>query len=232
MKKKVVSLFLLIALTTAALGQQSPVAQFVVWKVEDGQLQNFENGYKKHLLWHKKNGDQNGWWGWFFVSGPRYGQFMDATFHHAWTDFDNAISPGEDMADNRLHVLPFARMQTIFKARHYTNYSIPDTVDNKWKITRMITVTVDDPEDGLKLAERLKADYSQHHGKSFNVYGIVDGGALNQFLILMGFSNWQEFGRTEDVSQKLYEFGNKERHKILSVVSETLLYRPDLSWFP
>lgn len=95
-------------------GQESNIGEFAIWKPKEGHLQNFENGYKQHLKWHKANGDKWGWYGWFIVSGSRYGQFVDETFGRTCADFDKAIKPAEDIADNRIHVFPFGDVQTIF----------------------------------------------------------------------------------------------------------------------
>lgn len=63
-------------------GQTENIGQFAIWKARDGMLQNFETGYKQHLNWHKTNGDKWNWYGWYIISGDRYGQFVDATFDH------------------------------------------------------------------------------------------------------------------------------------------------------
>lgn len=136
-------IFLLIFFASFTYAQNSNIGQFAVWKTKEGQLQNFENGYKQHLNWHKSNDDKWGWYGWFIVSGNRYGQFVDATFDHTWADFDKAVKPSEDTADNRLHVFPFGDVQTIFKVSHYLKYSTVDTFANKLKLIKMVTLTTD-----------------------------------------------------------------------------------------
>lgn len=69
-------IFLLIFFASFTYAQNSNIGQFAVWKTKEGQLQNFENGYKQHLNWHKSNDDKWGWYGWFIISGNRYGQFL------------------------------------------------------------------------------------------------------------------------------------------------------------
>lgn len=225
--------FLLMALTNLAFGQQAGVAQFVIWKPNEGQQQLFENGYKQHLKWHEDNGDTWGWWGWYFVSGPRYGYFMDATFHRTWRDFDNAVKPAEDRADNNLHVFPFGKIQGIFKAVHYPQYSTADTYDNKLKITRLITLTVENAADGLKLIGQLRDYYTGRQIKSFQTYRVVDGGDLSQFILMLGFDSWEAYGISENAGDKLNEFENALKRKVItSMLSETIAYREDLSWFP
>lgn len=96
-------LIVLLFMCHHVMAQNGPVAHFSFWQPKAGEEKNFENGYKQHLNWHKTNGDKWAWYGWYIISGPRSGQFVDATFNHAWGDFDKPVKPAEDGADNQLH---------------------------------------------------------------------------------------------------------------------------------
>jgi hypothetical protein len=61
---------------------QRNLAAFSIWKPKDNQAARFEAGYKQHLKWHLASADRWNWYGWFIVSGPRDGEFLDATFGH------------------------------------------------------------------------------------------------------------------------------------------------------
>lgn len=226
-------LLLLNLLPVLAFSQEGDIAQFAIWKPKDGHRAEFEAGYKKHLKWHEENGDTWGWWGWFIVSGPRYGQFVDATFSRSWNDFDNAVKPAEDLADNRVHVFPFGDIQTIFKVRRNVACSTNDTFNNKLKICRMLTVTVSNLGEGRTILKRLKEDSSIAGLKSLQTYEVIDGGNLNEFIVLLGFNSWEEFGKSQDVGEKLSALQDSMKlQTIRSVQSETMVYREDLSWFP
>lgn len=216
-----------------AYGQEANIGQFAIWKPKDGQLQNFENGYKQHLNWHKTNGDKWGWYGWFVVSGSRYGQFVDATFDHNWADFDKAVKPAEDIADNRLHVFPFGDVQTIFKVSHYPKYSTIDTFANKLRLLKMVILTTDNTEQALKVVDKLKDFYISKQVKSFKTYKVIDGGLTNQIILMMGFSSWEDYGISETLTEKISEIEQSLKLKtITSTTSETMVYRADMSWFP
>ena len=88
-------------------------ARMVVLEPRDGQERNFEEGYQRHLEWHRQQKDSWTWLGWSFVLGPRLGQFMDGTFGHPAGDFDKAVDPAADAADNSRTVVPYA-----FFSRH------------------------------------------------------------------------------------------------------------------
>ena len=65
------------------------IAAFSFWQPKDAQ--RFEAGYKKHLQWHKNSGDAWDWYGWYVISGPHDGQFLDATFDHSFSDFMHPV---------------------------------------------------------------------------------------------------------------------------------------------
>ncbi|MBS1795252.1 MAG: hypothetical protein JSS81_15450 [Acidobacteria bacterium] len=219
--------------SVSAFGQAANIGQFAVWKPKDGQLQNFENGYRQHLDWHRANGDKWSWYGWFIASGARYGQFVDATFDHSWADFDKAVKPAEDLADNRLHVFPFGDVQTVFKVAFLPEYSTADAYANKLRLVRNITIRTDDLGNGLKVVEKLRDFYVSKRIKSFRAYRIVDGGPTDRIMLMLGFAGWEEFGMTESWQEKAAEFERSLKVKTLrSVDSETLVYRADMSLFP
>jgi len=90
---------------------QNPSGQFariVVIQPKPGHAEAFTAGYERHLAWHKANQDPWTWHGWTFVLGERIGLFMDGTFGHAASDFDHAVDPAGDAADNATNVTPHA----------------------------------------------------------------------------------------------------------------------------
>jgi hypothetical protein len=119
---KTIAIMLLFA--SGKLMAQNNVAHFSFWKPKPGQANNFENGYKQHLKWHRENGDKWSWYGWYVISGTRDEQFVDATFNHTWSDFDNSVKPSEDGADNNLHTYPFGDVEIGYKMINLTSLSI------------------------------------------------------------------------------------------------------------
>src|SRR5262249_2398794 len=68
------------------------VARVVVWQIKPNMDRQFEEGYKRHLGWHRQNGDRWAWAGWMVISGERDGYFVDGTFFHSWSDLDAPVS--------------------------------------------------------------------------------------------------------------------------------------------
>jgi hypothetical protein len=212
--------------------QDNTIGQFVFWKPKEGLEQKFETGYKQHLQWHKANNDPWGWYGWYVISGPRSGQFVDATVGHRWGDFDNAIRPSEDAADNRLHVYPFGALQIVFKVSQVKALST-DVQGLKSKFTRMIMLSVNDVPAALKIVEKLKGRYEGLSIQHFQTYRIVDGGEMNQIMILLGFEGYHAYGKSAGLQEDLAAIERSLKVKVItSITSETLVYREDMSLFP
>lgn len=208
---------------------QKRIAKCWLWKPKDGQEQKFEEGYHNHYLWHKQNGDTTSWYCWQYVSGPNYGRFLDVSFN-LWKDLDVSFKPDEDDADYQLHVKPYADLQNTFKLAYQENLSSGDSIGLRSKYIRFVTITVSDVPGSLKLLEELKNKYVQNGvTKNFFVYKLIDGGNMNQFLLMMGFKNYMEFGKSENLQDEVSEIESSLKIKtIMAISSETLTYRSDL----
>jgi hypothetical protein len=228
------ALTLLLLFLSTRLGAQQHIAQFVVWKPKAGAEQQFEKGYRQHLLWHKANRDPWGWYGWFIISGTRAGQFVDATIDHAWSDFDHPVEPAGDRADNELHVFPYGRLQTVIKAARIPALCTGDTGSLRLKFVRMITLSVTDVNTGIRLVEHLKRNWPAATPlKDLLVYKIIDGGNINQLVLLWGFNNFEEYGNGEHLQEALGAAETALKVKAVeAITSETLVYRADMSLFP
>ena len=221
-----------LSLTSAQ--RSSTVAQFVVWKPKEGQEQNFDNGYKQHLQWHKSNGDTWGWYGWYFTSGPRHGQFMDATIGRLWSDFDKPLKPAEDTADNRAHVYPFGDFQSLCRVIALDELSIGRPSGLTSKYVRLVTLTVTDTPNAVRVLGKLKANYQDGIGiKTMLAYRIVDGDTLNDILLFMGFSTVEEYGKSEHLAEDVETIEHQLGVEAIGTMrSESLTYRADMSLFP
>lgn len=221
---------ILAAILLPAIGhaQSRSLAQFVTWNPKPGMQQQFEEGYKRHLDWHKNAGDTWNWYGWFFISGPRTGQFMDATIDHAWGDFDSPVDPVGDRADNEQNTVPYADFMTASKLNAVTTLSRPGQHGLRSKYMKMITLQVVDDYQASWRIRNLRNKVSDSKGINFFVtYKTIDGGRMDHWYILIGADNWADFEACVDAGDKLLDSG-----VFKSIASETLLYRHDLSRFP
>ena len=109
----VIPLITWLALSSPAAAQTGNVARIVVWQMKPGMDRDFQEGYKRHLQWHRDNRDTWAWRGWILSSGDRVDYFVDGTFFHAWSDFDNPVNPSGDGANNELNVYPYADVRAL-----------------------------------------------------------------------------------------------------------------------
>lgn len=232
MKNIFIPLFLL--LFTIVQAQDSTLTRFAAWKQKEGMDQDFENGYKKHLQWHKANGDTWNWYGWYFTSGPRAGQFLDATDNHHWSDFDKATRPAEDWADNLLHVVPFADFQTVFTVKKLGRLSAAEPECLKSKYIRYVTIQVKDILSGIRALEKLKEQYIRLYDcRSYVFYKVIDGGDLNQLLILLGYDSYEKYGKSDRLLEDLAVIETNMKIRIIdSITSETMTFIQDMSLIP
>ena len=109
---------LLVSITTRTYVQAQtdnrPVyARIVYIKPKEGKQKDFEEGYKRHLGWHKDNKDPWTWHGWSVISGERLDEFMDGTFFRTLQEFDHPVDPAGDSKHNKEHVSPYADFRTV-----------------------------------------------------------------------------------------------------------------------
>jgi len=219
--------------TGTALAQDHGIAAFSIWRPKAGMEQRFEAGYKQHLQWHQRNGDKWDWYGWYIISGKNFGQFVDATFDHAWNDFDHPVNPAGDGADNNLHTDPFGDYLTAFKVTRMEEASSTDTIGLRSKFTRLITIKFTDPDAARKILIQLKEKRATKGStKNFQCFRVVDGDNLCQRLIMIGLPDLSSFERTENIEEDLAEIERLVKPgAIREIISEMLLYRGDMSLF-
>lgn len=210
---------------------QNNIAQFAVWKPKKGLKQKFEDGYKQHLQWHKSNGDTWSWYGWYIISGQRAGYFIDATFDHSWNDWNMPVNPAGDRTDNQSHTEPFGDFITAFKVAQQPELSAADSTGLRSKFLRMLTLSVKDIPVALKVVDELKSIYTKKFGiANFQTYKMIDGGNVNELIILLGFSDYNEFGRTEHLQEDISAIESSLKAKVVTAIkSETLLYQAGMS---
>lgn len=212
-------------LSSVVSAQEKNVAQFVIWQPKEGQEQTFETGYIQHLQWHAANNDPWDWYGWYFISGPRDGQFMDATVDHAWQDFDTPLKPAEDGSDNKLHVYPFATLRAVMKVEKVTGCNNNSGLQSRF--LRMITLSTTNIDNAITITGKLK---DQLHASCFYVYKVIDGGDLDQLILFLGYNTYKAFGEDANFQQTLRVLEKQTAPGTIDqIISETLIFKKEMS---
>ena len=140
------------------------------------------------------------------------------------------MNPSGDAADNELHTYPYADFMGGFKMIRMPPLSILDSGGLQLKFQRLIRLTVSDIQAGKRLLERFRAICLARDVQSMAVFKLVDGGELNQIILLIGARNWEDYGKLEDLQEELAAIEAALKIKVLEGLrSETMIFREDLT---
>ena len=95
------NLSLVLFMPAAANTQEAPeadpsqIAAFLfAYDIPPGMQTRFEEGYHRHLEWHRQAKDPLVWYGWYVMTGDKLGRFVDGTFGH------QQAPPSPDLGDS------------------------------------------------------------------------------------------------------------------------------------
>jgi hypothetical protein len=87
-----------------------PYARIAIMRALDGHGVEWEEGYVRHLEWHRRVKDPFNWYSYsVWASSERQRWIIYATFGHTATELSNPVLPAEDERDNSINVLPHAQ---------------------------------------------------------------------------------------------------------------------------
>jgi hypothetical protein len=221
----VVALVAMLALATLSpvYAQQtgSSYARMVVIVPRPGQAEAFEQGYERHLQWHRNAHDPWTWYGWTFVLGNRINRFMDGTFDHAAADFDAAVQPAADAADNNVNVAPYADFVShgIYQRMDAmgTGEPLPDA-------SPFLSMTTYHIRPGQEAAFEQAVAHARGAAGRQTWYRLQAGGEAPQYVLMRAVAS---FGAAATLGTPHTLSGLVDR-----VDNELLRYRPNLSYRP
>jgi hypothetical protein len=230
MKQLLAASLLLLSAQAFAQPAAGPFARMVVIQPKPGQGPAFEQGYQRHLEWHKGANDRWTWHGWSFVLGDRLGMFMDGTFGHAAANFDAAVQPAGDAADNAANVVPYADFLSHGVFRRLESASVGPPLPDTSPFLAMATYTVA-PGEETAFERQLVAGASApaNSGRTaqrFTWYRLQIGGAGGQYVLMRAAPS---FGAAAELTDVL-PAGAKAL--VRGVRTELLRYRADMSYIP
>ncbi len=213
-----------------------PYARLVVIEPRPEQREAFEAGYRRHLEWHRSRQDTWTWHGWSFVLGERLGLFMDGTFGHAPGNFDRAVDPAGDAADNAANVAPYADFLSHGVYRRLDSLSTrPDLPDT----SRFLALATYWVRPGFEARfEAAIASTHAHlaqlpHPPPYAWFRLAIGGSQPEYLLFRPASSWAAAAELPDFFAALDEHGgSRPLEGVARVRSELLRYRADMSYRP
>ncbi len=224
------------------------VAEIHTNRVKPGMTQQYEAGRKKHMGWHKSQKDAWSWYVWEVVTGESTGSYVVGTFQHQWKDFDGRDKFNEaDTADAQASMgASLASSPTSYYLHRADLSGGPEVFP---PATKMISVVhfmvkpegINDFIDGVKkVGEAFKKTNTQMSGTN-HWYQLLNGGEGPHFVLVGERASWASFQPpTDKTLDAIMEeaYGKEQGAAILaalrrayrSAYSETLQYRPDLSY--
>jgi hypothetical protein len=98
------------SISVVAQTERGPFARIAIMRAIDGHSVEWEEGYVRHIDWHKKVKDPFNWYSYtVWASSERQRWIVYATFGHAASSLSNPILPVDDERDNLVNVLPHAQ---------------------------------------------------------------------------------------------------------------------------
>ncbi|MBI2841547.1 MAG: hypothetical protein HYX75_24790 [Acidobacteria bacterium] len=230
------------------LAQEKPgvVAQIFVAKAKPGMEQQLEEGAKKHMGWHRSQKDPVPRFTWQVLTGERMGQYIVGAFGFHWKDLDaRADFEKADDADAMVSVFPY-----VESLRYSIYAALPDVSRPRMgtEPARMSQVThfivkpggVDEFLAGLRQI-RDTADNAKW-GSNFSWYQLASGGEGPQFALALSRGSWADFeppAKSFDAmlfeahgAMRTADLLTSVRDNVTSQYTETIMYRPDLSYIP
>jgi hypothetical protein len=242
--RRVVVLSLLLLCASTVLRAQAPAAsaapgrfaRIVVIAPKPGEQGAFEEGYQRHLAWHRAHADPWPWYGWSIVLGDRLGLFMDGTFGHASADFDAAVDPAGDAADNAANVAPHADFLShgVYERLDSLGMGapLPDT-------TALLALTTYDvlPGRERRFEDAISARRARLPRETrFTWYRLRLGGRTPRYLLLRAVPRFSDAAELpdffEDPSLGTPSWSSSLDTIVEEVRTELLRYRPTLSYHP
>ncbi|HEX7030651.1 MAG TPA: hypothetical protein VF254_08645 [Gammaproteobacteria bacterium] len=233
-------------LSPAVAADDNAAFLFAYWPNE-GQREQFDAGYRKHLDWHRKNNDPLPWYGWYVATGERTGMFVDGSFGITFEAFDNRIKPKEDAANFRETTAPYGKTAYRRILRHLPRLGTAARLEERQPSAgiEVVTFFVKPGRAGTFeacLEQLVAALGSAKDRPAFTVYRQLSGGAQPAYLVMFpreGYAYFENRAASLDALIKAHTGAETER-ELLALLSgsvqrthsETWRYRTDLSRIP
>ena len=242
----------LIAFSTPAipLPTQRPgglAARIVLIRPKDGMQKQFEEGYKRHLEWRRRNQDHWTWYGWQVITGTHVGYFMDGTFGHRWEDFDRPVAPAEDAADNVQNVSPYGDFlsvsQYVLRPELSHGHLLEEQTPSPSIELLHFQIHLGKESDFEEILRKVHAATVKGNSpRRHTWYQLVNGGEQSTYILMLPHDKFSELQSSSKPLTSMLEGAyppaeTKRLSNLLSaavreVRSETLRYRTDMSYFP
>lgn len=235
------------ALAQPVLRDSGDAAHLFGYYPKPGMQARFDEGYRRHLAWHRTRRDPLVWYGWYVTAGDRVGMFIDGSFGAPFAAFDRRIDPAGDGADADRNVTPYA--DTAFRASYRLRRELSTGLPlEQWQPSKSVQVfhytlragTSGRFEQALRAAREVLL--GDDNAPAHTWYEQVVGGDAPGYLLMIARDDWKSYDAHGDSLEALIgQSGNAAQTRALldglaaavtAVKSEAWNYREDLSLIP
>lgn len=243
------SAVVVLLLALPALAQEKPgnVGRVFVFQPKPGMAQQYEEGRKRHMDWHRKQNDTWTWETWQVETGEAVGAYLTITFGHNWKDFDEweAKLGKADAADAAANLSPYIAGESNGLWIYRAEVSRPPEGQGPSKMAEVIHFTV--KLDAEAEFNYLMRKFHEAIGKTnwpahYLWYALANGGEHPHYVLVLPRNSWAEMAPQEVSFGAMLEkaYGRQEAESLLGSLgksvrrewSETIIHRPDLSYRP
>jgi hypothetical protein len=227
--RTIVAITLLVGLVRSVPGvaqtERGPFARIAIMRAIDGHAVEWEEGYIRHLEWHRRVKDPFNWYSYLvWASSERQRWIIYATFGHAASSLSNPILPADDERDNLVNVLPHAQFLGNWIYEYLPALSRGDSHGVPTPVARAEYTTVELTQgSGNAFETALAAEQPKLHGETL-WYRMVVGGEPPRYVRLRPRTSLEAI-LDERADQALPE---KVKSLISKVTVETLNLRPTM----
>jgi hypothetical protein len=214
--------------------ENATVARLVVWQPKPGMERDFEEGYKRHLGWHRRNADTWTWYGWTVADGENPGYFVDGTFFHSWPDFDSPVNPAADAADNAVNVYAYAVVRSVAA---YEAVPALTNLGPQQLTSPLLTFYYLDVQPGraAEFESILATEFRTTQASSVKRAVLRPANGVTEYLVLLPAGKQSDLGpQAEFVTRLLQAVARDKKGDIVvaHVRTVTAHFRPELSYTP
>ena len=238
MKNRRFAIFLALCLVLPVQATPGVAAHFYVYKMQPGATDSFEQGYRRHLAWHRAHRDPLSWYGWSIEDGERRGYFVDASVGEPFAAFDHRVDVTGDGEDFRTSVAPYAiamgQPAYVLLREASTGTPLEDLQPSATMQVTLVRVRLGMEARFERALVVARLALQRLPGAPAHTwYRLVTGGDSAQYLLLVARDGWGGYDRFDRSLGSLLDGDATAQRDVAEAVQsatvETWRYRPDLS---
>jgi hypothetical protein len=232
-----------------AWGQEKPanVGWVYATSAKPGMVKQLEEGRKRHMDFHRKQNDSWRWDIWEVQTGDATGSYLATSFGHSWQDLDawEQKMGKADTADGGVNMSPYATGTTasIWQVMGDVSHMGEGTEPPRMGEVNHFLLKPGMERDFNDVIKKINdAIVKSNWGAHYTWYSLQDGGEGPHYVLFLNMKGWADLAEQNPSFDVMLEKA-VGRHDAESLThsfdqtikkewTETLLYRPDLSYIP